>query len=72
MVNLHTKHLILENKVDNVEEKIKNKLDKEEVDQLKEEIGSIREGEKQALKEQWKKIGREFTKSPEREYCDDK
>ena len=37
-------------------EQIKNKVDKEEVDQLKEEIGSIREGQKQVLEEQWKKI----------------
>ena len=28
---------------------MKNKVDKEEVDQLKEEIGSIRKGQKQAL-----------------------
>ena len=56
MANLHTKHQILEDKVDNLEEKIKNKVDKEEVDQLKEEIGSISKGQKQALEEQWKKI----------------
>ena len=42
--------------MDNLEENIKNKVDKEEVDQLKEEIGSIREGQKHILKEQWKKI----------------
>ena len=42
--------------MDNLEEKMKNKVDKEEVDQLKEEIGSIRKGQKQALEEQWKKI----------------
>ena len=56
MANLHIKHQILEDKVDNLEEKMKNKVDKEEVDQLKEEIGSIRKGQKQALEEQWKKI----------------
>ena len=56
MANLRTKHQILEDKVDNLEEKIKNKVDKEEVDQLKEEIGSISKGQKQALEEQWKKI----------------
>ena len=32
------KHQILEEKVDNLEEKIKNKVDKKEVDQLKEGI----------------------------------
>ena len=48
---MHIKHQILEDKVDNLEEKMKNKVDKEEVDQLKEEIGSIRKGQKQALKE---------------------
>ena len=47
MANLHTKHQILEDKVD-----------KQEVDQLKEEIGSIRKGQKQALEEQWKKLKR--------------
>ena len=31
-------------------------MDKEEVDQLKEEIGNIRKEQKQALEEQWKKI----------------
>ena len=41
--------------MDNLEENIKNKVDKEEVDQLKEEIGSIREGQKHILEEQWKK-----------------
>ena len=56
MANLHTKHQILEDKVDNLEEKIKNKVDKEEVDQLNEEIGSISKGQKQALEKQWKKI----------------
>ena len=56
MASLHIKHQILEDKVDNLEEKMKNKVDKEEVDQLKEEIGSIRKGQKQALEEQWKKI----------------
>ena len=56
MASLHTKHQILEDNVDNLEEKSKNKVDKEEVDQLKEEIGSIRKGQKQALEEQWKKI----------------
>ena len=56
MANLITKYQILEDKVDNLEEKMKNKVDKEEVDQLKEEIGSIRKGQKQALVEQWKKI----------------
>ena len=56
MANLRTKHPILEDKVDNLEEKMKNKVDKEKVDQLKEEIGSIRKGQKQALEEQWKKI----------------
>ena len=35
---------------------MKNKVEKEEVDWLKEEIGSIRKGQKQALEEQWKKI----------------
>ena len=42
--------------MDNLEENIKNKVDKEEVDQLKEEIGSIRKGQKHILEEQWKKI----------------
>ena len=42
--------------MDNLEEKIKNKVDKEEVDQLNEEIGSISKGQKQALEKQWKKI----------------
>ena len=42
--------------MDNLEEKMKNKVDKEEVDQLKAEFGSIRKGQKQALEEQWKKI----------------
>ena len=58
MANLHTKHQILEDKVDNLEERMKNKVDKQEVDQLKEEIGSIRKGQKQALEEQWKKLKR--------------
>ena len=56
MANLVTKHPILEDKVDNLEEKMKNKVDKEKVDQLKEEIGSIRKGQKWALEGQWKKI----------------
>ena len=56
MANLHTKHQILEDKADNLKEKMKNKVDKEEVDQLKEEIASIRKGQKQALEERWKKI----------------
>ena len=56
LANLHTKHQILEDKVDNLEEKIKNKVYKDEVDQLKIEIGSIREGQKQAVEEQCKKI----------------
>ena len=55
MANLHTKHQILEDKVDNLEEKMKNKVDKEEVDHLREEIESISKGQKQALEEQWKK-----------------
>ena len=56
MANLHTKHQILEDKVDNLEEKMKNKVDNEEVDQLKEEIECIRKGPKHALEEQWNKI----------------
>ena len=56
ITNLHTKHQILEDKMDNLEQNIKNKVDKEEVDEFKEEIGSIREGQKQILEEQWKKI----------------
>ena len=55
MANLHTKHQLLVDKVDNLEEEIKSKVDKEEVDQLKKEIKSMREGQKQA-QEQWKKI----------------
>ena len=35
MANLRTKHPILEDKVDNLEEKMKNKVDNEKVDQLK-------------------------------------
>ena len=35
MANLDIKHQILEDKVDNLEEKMKNKVVKEEVDQLK-------------------------------------
>ena len=31
-------------------------MDKDEVDQLKKEIGTIREGQQQALEEQWMKI----------------
>ena len=38
----------------NLEEDIKNKVDKEEADPLK-EIGNVREGQKQG-KEQWKNI----------------
>ena len=48
MANLHTKHQLLVDKVDNLEEEIKSKVDKEEVDQLKKEIKSMREGQKQA------------------------
>ena len=44
MAYLHTKHQILEDKVHNLEEKMKNKVDKEEVDQLKEEIRSMSKG----------------------------
>ena len=55
MANLHTKHQLLADKVDNLEEEIKSKADKGEVDQLKKEIRSIREGQKQ-VQEQWKKI----------------
>ena len=55
MANLHTKHQLLADKVDNLEEEIKSKVDKEEVDQLKKEIRGMREGQKQA-QEQWKKI----------------
>ena len=35
MANLHTKHQLLADKVDNLEEEIKSKVDKGEVDQLK-------------------------------------
>ena len=41
--------------MDNLEEEIKSKVDKEEVDLLKKEIKCMREGQKQA-QEQWKKI----------------
>ena len=47
MANLHTKHQLLADKVDNLEEEIKSKVDKEEVDQLKKEIRGMREGQKQ-------------------------
>ena len=57
--DLHTKHQILEVKVDNLEENIKNKVDKDEVDKLKEEIGSIREGQNRP----WKSNGRKLKKN---------
>ena len=53
MANLHARHQLLA--VDDLEEEIKNKVDKEEVGQLKKEIVSMRVGQKQAQK-QWKKI----------------
>ena len=45
MVDLHAKHQVLEDKLDNLEEIIKNKVDKKEVNQLQKEIGSMREGQ---------------------------
>ena len=44
MANIHTKHQLLVNKVGNLAEEIKSKVDKEEVDKLKKEIRGIREG----------------------------
>ena len=56
MTYLHAKQEKIEERVGNLEEKIKDKVDKEEIGQLKEDLKEIKEGQKKTAKEQEKEI----------------
>ena len=49
MRSLHVKQQVLEERINQLEEKIKIKVNQEEVDQLRQEIKNLREGLLQAM-----------------------
>ena len=56
MTNLHAKWEKIEERVGKLEEKIKDKVDKEEIGQLEEDLKEIKEGQKETAEEQENKI----------------
>ena len=51
MTSLHVKQQVLEERINQLEENIEMKANQEEVDQLREEIKTVREGQLQAMEE---------------------
>lgn len=56
MTSLHVKQKVLEERIYQLEEKFKMKVNQEEVDQLREEIKTVREGQLQAMEEKQREL----------------
>ena len=51
MTSLHVKQQVLGERINQLEEKIEMKVNQKEVDQLREEVKTVREGQLQAVEE---------------------
>ena len=56
MTSLHVKQQVLEERINQLEEKIERKANQEEVNQLREEIKTVREGQLQAMEEKQREL----------------
>ena len=56
MTSLHVKQQVLEERINQLEEKIEMKANQEEVNQLREEIKTVREGQLQAMEEKQREL----------------